>query len=43
MKENGIGGNLDITKIDEISLRKWNGKEPENLKNRWKEMELEGT
>ena len=40
MEENGIGGNLDIAKIDG---RKWNWKEAGYLKNRWKEMELEET
>ena len=38
MEENGIGGNLDIAKIDG---RKWNWKEPGNLNIRWKEMEVE--
>ena len=40
MEENGIGGKLDVTKIDG---RKWNWKELGNLNIRWKEMELEGT
>ena len=34
MKGNGIGMNLEISKIDG---RKWNWKEPGNLKNKWKE------
>ena len=37
MEGNGIGMNLEISKIDG---RKWNWQEPENLKNRWKDMEL---
>ena len=40
MEGNGIERNLEISKIDG---RKWNWKEPGNLKNRLKEMELEGT
>ena len=35
-----IGRNLEISKTDG---RNWNLKEPKNLKNRRKEMELEGT
>ena len=40
MEGNRIGRNLEISKIDG---RKWNWKEAGNLKNKWKEMELEGT
>ena len=39
MERNGIERNLKITKIDET---KWNWKEPGNLRNSWKEIELEG-
>ena len=40
MEENGIEGNLDITKT---GGREQNLKEPGNRNIRWKEMELEGT
>ena len=39
MEGNGIGRNVEISMLDE---RKWNWKEGGNLKNRWKEIELEG-
>ena len=40
MERNGTGRNLEFSKINR---KKWNWKKPGNLKNRWKEMELEGT
>ena len=40
MERDEIGRKQEISEIDGTN---WNWKEPRNLKNRWKEMELEGT